>query len=363
MISTNRMFFLLLCVCLQVIAYTPTKITVLTKYIGGEDDHGHKGAKRSLVDGLRHLRVNFNVNPKYLHEVGDVVHIMAGETFVLDQVIALKRQGQVKKIIVGPNFGEFCRAGSPYVYDVNIDAVLSLADWTITGFLRSYPDFDTTKIKKWFSGVDALFWRPEPKEKGRYVLVYDKWLPVLADAVEAVLRDNGWIPLRISYGSYTIDQFKELLQQVQFAVFLSYSESQGLALAESWSMDVPTLVWNCKGPHSYQGINYLVSSACPFMTPATGLPWENIQELATYLEHIEKLLPQFSPRQWVLRNMTDDISVRALLDIIISLVDRGDDVQKYYSGIGVRKPNVFSEFGILSAGIQRGRIIKYTMRA
>jgi hypothetical protein len=337
----KRVPFLLLCICLQVIAYNPTKITVLTKYIGGEADHGHKGAKRSLVDGLQHIGVNFNVNPMYLHEVGDVVHIMAGETFVLDQVIPLKQRGLVKKIIVGPNFGEFCRAGSPYVYDEHIDGVLSLADWTISGFMRSYPDFDPTKIKKWFSGVDAWFWRPVSQEKGRHVLVYDKWQPELADVVEVMLRDYGWIPLRVSYGSYTIDQFKELLQQVQFAVFLSYSESQGLALAESWSMDVPTLVWNCKGPHSYQGIYYPDSSACPFMTPATGLPWKNMQEFAVYLEHIEELLPQFSPRQWVLRHMTDEISVRALLDIIISLDDRGDDVQKNYSGIGVRKPNMF----------------------
>lgn len=310
---------LLLCICLHIAAYNPTKITVLTKSIGGSADHGHKGALRSLVKGLERIGATFNLNPESIDEVGDLVHIMAGEPFVLDQILALKEQGKIQKIIVGPNMGVFCTADSPYVRNPNIDAIISLSDWVVNGFMDAYPDVDRSKVKQWFSGVDEYFWSPLKCQKGRRVLVYNKWQSKLADAVEEELRSYGWDPIRVSYGFYTINQFKELLQQVCFAVFLSYSESQGIALAESWAMNVPTFVWNLQGPVDYLGIHYPITSSCPFLTPATGMEWANMQEFKVALEHIDEFLPQFAPRAWVLNHMTDEISARGLLAIIASL--------------------------------------------
>lgn len=340
MVSAIKQLFFLLSIGLHVIAYTPSKITILTGPLGDIIDYGHAGAKHSLIEGLRRIGVNFNVNPQSIKDIGDVVHIMAGDRMTLNQVIALKRRNYIKKIIVGPNCGEFCSAGSPYVYDSNIDAIITLADWVVEGFMLAYPNFDRTKIKQWFSGVDADFWLPDLQLKERSVLVYEKWQPQLADIVEATLRDHGWIPFRVSYGSYTLDQYKESLQQAQFAVFLSSSESQGIALAEAWAMDVPTIVWNCKRKHEYLGIKYPVTSACPFLTSATGLEWENMEEFTNYVAQVENLLPLFTPRDWVLEHMTDEVSAHALLTIISSLDNASDDVQRNYNDVVPRKPSL-----------------------
>jgi hypothetical protein len=245
---------------------------------------------------------------------------MAGDVHSFDTLRALKESGQVKKIVVGPNVGEFCKVGSSYVRAPYIDAIISLADWTVDGFLAAYPDLSRDKIKQWFHGVDTDYWMPSTEEKKeRYVVVYNKEQPALTNIVEQILRDNGWTPLRITYGQYNAAQFKHALGVAQFAVFLSYSESHGIALAEAWSMDVPTIVWNDKGPHAYLGITYTYSSSCPFLTAATGIDWQTIDQFKEQLADVDALLTSCTPRQWVIDNMSDERSVQALLRILEAL--------------------------------------------
>ena len=53
------------------------------------------------------------------------------------------------------------------------------------------------------------------------------------------------------------------------AVFMSRSESQGLALAEAWAMDVPTLVW--QSPPGEPGSVFSLSDPAPYLTSDTGV--------------------------------------------------------------------------------------------
>ena len=62
--------------------------------------------------------------------------------------------------------------------------------------------------------------------------------------------------------------------QIRFcllAVFLSSSESQGIALAEAWSMNVPTFVWNPK-PKELNGRYFPSVDSAPYLTPETEFP-------------------------------------------------------------------------------------------
>ena len=65
-------------------------------------------------------------------------------------------------------------------------------------------------------------------------------------------------------------------------VFLSTFETQGIALAEAWSMDVPAIVWDPQGQAEWRGRTFTSRSSAPFLTPATGvtlvrMTWVSIQ--------------------------------------------------------------------------------------
>ena len=57
---------------------------------------------------------------------------------------------------------------------------------------------------------------------------------------------------------FTPDDFRRLLDEAAIGVFLSTFETQGLALAEAWSMDVPTVVWDPRGTAEWRGRSFPV---------------------------------------------------------------------------------------------------------
>ena len=114
-----------------------------------------------------------------------------------------------------------------------------------------------------------------------------------------------------------MDEYKKLLTKCQFAVFLSESEMQGMALAESWAMNVPTLVWNPMQCSS-GGVFFRTSSA-PYLTEVLGDSWKTVEELESLLDQFPDKLKTYSPRAWTKKNLTDEASVCQLLEIFSNL--------------------------------------------
>jgi hypothetical protein len=287
------------------------KLTILTKpthisHVCGE----HAAVMRSLLQGIKNLQVPYNYNPSSVDDVGDVV-LVTNNNEALKQAVALKKQGRIKKLFVGPNF---------YPHEVDfpeVDVYLVPSEWVII-FAKSDCAQIVSRCKVWYAGVDTDFWNPLNycNNESKNVLVYWKTEPVnFCEAVERKLKKHGWNLRRLKYGSYKFDQFKEILLDSRFAVFISVSESQGLALAECWAMDVPTLVWNPQVAPILGNICENVSS-CPYLTFYTGIDWQSLSEFEAILQTIDRYLSICSPRKWVVEHMTDEVSVRRLIEII-----------------------------------------------
>jgi len=142
-------------------------------------------------------------------------------------------------------------------------------------------------------------------------------------AVERIVRACGLEPrrLRAAAGEHALfgpDEYRHLLDESQLAVFLSAFETQGLALVEAWSMDVPTAVWDPQGEAEWRGKTFQAGSSAPYLTPVTGRRWRSLDELEPVLHGMLADRAAFQPRAWVLAHMTDEICARALYDIIRS---------------------------------------------
>ena len=132
----------------------------------------------------------------------------------------------------------------------------------------------------WYVGVDEEYWKPmsNDHQTSNKVMVYWKTEPEhFCHSVEELLRKYGWEPVRIHYGHYDLTTYKKVPSEVRFAVSLSRFESQGIALAEAWSMDVPTLPWNPKENY-YNNKTYHVPS-CPYLCALMGKDWKELADL------------------------------------------------------------------------------------
>lgn len=276
---------------------------------------GPDAVARSLTAGFKNLGVSYNYNPSTIKEIGKTV-IVLSSVKALKQVIALKKEHRIRTIFAGPNLVIFPTDEDSILESKAVDKCLVPSKYVKNLYIRKSPSLKN-HIIVWPAGVDERYWRPPSKKptKRNAVLYFKNTDTELYKSAERILKKYNWNPIKIIYGKYLSEEFRKALSSSQFMVFLSRGESQGIALAESWAMDVPTLVWNpktliIKGERIY---NY---SSAPYLTGSTGMKWKKIEDFESIIEGIDNKLKTFLPRGWILSNMTDTKSAEILLSAI-----------------------------------------------
>ncbi|MDQ3245115.1 MAG: hypothetical protein M3P22_02120, partial [bacterium] len=174
------------------------------------------------------------------------------------------------------------------------------------------------RVVPWYAGVDTTYWKPNNKAKNKEVMVYFKNAPkAFLTEVELILKKYGYTIHRVVYGHYSKNHFKKILEKSIFSIFLSITETQGIALAEAWSMDVPTLVWDPEIEHYY--LRGVKTTSAPYLRKENGMRWKELRELDILLSDGNLNLESFSPRVWVLNNMTHKHSAELFLNICNSV--------------------------------------------
>jgi len=280
---------------------------------------GHHALVRSVVEGLRAIDADFNFNPRRAADLGRAVY--APENAALRQAAELKRSRQIEYLAAGPVNALFADENDRVLFMPEIDRLIVPSEWAKT-FYRDAPEL-AAKIRVCPAGVDAQFWKPTSgRKRGQNAIVYWKsGDEAFCQQVESIARRCGLAPRRVRSGAgegdhYTHDEFRAWLDEAAIAIVLSAFETQGLALAEAWSMDVPTLVWNPRAEAEWRGRSFHAESSAPYLTAATGRAWTTVDELEPALRAALAERATFHPRDWVLAHMTDAICSAALYTII-----------------------------------------------
>ena len=294
-------------------AYSFKKLTVL-----GDAMPSHSGpffVRQSLISGLSSIGFPFNVNPP-ANQVGDAVVVLSGINN-LQTAMQWKASGKISYLIGGPNIMNSPKEFNYLLVRNELDACLVPSYWIQVAYEEDAPSLKE-RLRCWFAGVDTNYWQSTQKNKNKVLIYWKTESKPFCDQVEYVLRHYGYDPVRIRYGSYNQETYKKLLDQSQFAVFITRSESQGIALAEAWAMDVPTLNFD-PGSLTYRGRTYSIVSSCPYLTKFTGKTWKTMNDFEFLLKKYGEISKFFSPRKWICQNMSDQISAQQLLSIIETL--------------------------------------------
>jgi hypothetical protein len=274
---------------------------------------GHPAVTKSLIRGLKLKKFFHNFN-NYNQINYDICWVLSG---VDTLKYALDTRDNYKFLVVGPNVVNMPNDENNILINKKIDLILVPSKW----IKCAYEDFiNKKKIICWYSGVNEKFFNSKATKKvTRKVLVYSKTPNHnLLKKIKILLNKNNLEMILIKYGAYTQANFKKALSTVDFAIFISQSESQGIALAESWSMNVPTFVWQ-KKILKINNVNYKYTSAAPYLSAKTGNFFNNIQQLNKIVKDYYKNRLKLVPRKWILKNMTDKISAKNILNILNNL--------------------------------------------
>jgi len=276
---------------------------------------GPDAVLKSLINGFNRLNVKYNLNPKEIKEIGKTV-IVLSNIEALKQAIDLKKKKKINHLLAGPNLVVFSSDFDHIIASPEIDICLVPSKQVAKLYVNDDPTL-VNRTKIWYAGVDENYWKPNNNNSSsnNIIIYYKNVNNNLRKKVTMLLKEYHWNPIHIKYGCYTPEEYKSALSMSRFTVFLSNKESQGISLTESWSMNIPTFVWNPKKTIIQDRLIKNYSSA-PYLTNKTGIKWDKIDDLENILVLIYQYIRAFNPRKWILENMTDIKSAKLLLNII-----------------------------------------------
>jgi len=161
------------------------------------------------------------------------------------------------------------------------------------------------KIKVWPSGVEVQ----QASTRNGLPIINNKFLD--DDLLKTIKSEVGNCRV-FTYGKFKRQDYINALQDAPYVIYLSKSESQGLALQEAWAHDVPTFVnrsnfWQ-SGELSWEApqIN------CPYVTPELGEIFDNPVDIPIMVKGIASL----HPKEYCDQELSDRASAKKLLEII-----------------------------------------------
>ena len=275
---------------------------------------GHYAVTRSLIDGLQKAGIPFIYNPPKLFDCTERVIVLSG-LLTLKQAIALRKKGIIKKLAAGPNLVVLPSDSPELIRSEYIDRCIVNSDWVRNLYVADMPELEP-KLIVWPAGVDEKAWDPAGTPKNpRSLLFYSKTPAgnLFRDCLQ-IAEAAGFVVSVIEYGSYTPAQFKTSLDANSMMVYFSATESQGIALAEAWSMNVPTITWN-PGIFQLKG-HTVVSSSAPYLTEETGVFFRDAPDFGRVIDKLAADSFAFDPRKWILSHQTDELSARHLMELM-----------------------------------------------
>lgn len=268
---------------------------------------GPASVERNLLAGLRRIGQSFRLNPTE-SAVTPWVGVLSDPNGALPWAIRAKRSGPIERLVAGPNLVVVPDEYDRILTDPAIDLVITPCKWVSDFYAQIAPNL-IGRLAEWPVGVDEDYWCPDPNSAGKIVdfLIYDKigqaQNRLLVPAVLQELAQRGLTFETLSYGDYDLAHYRYLLRTSRAMIYLTESESQGIALFEAWACDIPTLVWD-RQLLEWKGYCMTGASSAPYLGPDCGLSFRDLTGLPGRLDKFEASLSAFRPREFILRRFT-----------------------------------------------------------
>lgn len=121
-----------------------------------------------------------------------------------------------------------------------------------------------------------------------------------------------------NYGSYNEEDYLNFLQNAKYMIVLDAHESQGFAVEEALSCNVPLLVWNVKSMNQEAITNHpdIKASSIPYWDERCGEFFYQFEELESTFNKFIIRLETYKPREYILENLSVERCSERFLQLI-----------------------------------------------
>jgi hypothetical protein len=212
-----------------------------------------------------------------------------------------------KKFIFGPHFSTFPNHKIVKILGSN-SVYIQPSEWAANVW-RQVEVCNQFKIQVLPFGVDTETFCEEILigSRNKVFIYFKNRNPLELHYLEHLLLTQG-IEYRIfDYKArYSEDEYIDYLKHAKFGIWLGCHESQGFALQEALSCNVPLFVWSVKSMSQEYGCNYppLEATTIPYWDNRCGEYIYDINNFAIRFKDFLHRLETYRPREYILENLS-----------------------------------------------------------
>ncbi len=208
--------------------------------------------------------------------------------------------GDISNCLLGPNI---CTLPIDNKYVMNhksYDSLIVPSRWVKDLYKRWIPE---DKIKIWAVGIDIDKFSDKSKFYKKYdFLIYLKRRDVSdLKHVINILNSLKKKYVVVEYGKYTEVDFIKCIEESKFGMVIGNCESQGIAIQEMMSCNLPLLVWDVKEWKDRGKENICKSTSIPYWDDSCGRVFYNLKEALDEIINIQNGI--YDPRKFILENL------------------------------------------------------------
>ena len=230
------------------------------------------------------------------------------------------------KVLLWPNLDFYPSHMDNKLNGILYDKTFLVPSHWIKGMLQHFGYVGDLQV--WPAGIDTHEFFKTNGDR-HYILVYFKSRSQdELNKLLALLKRKHISYKVIIYGNYTEEEFKNLLYNTKYVVWIWRQESQWIALQEILAMDIPIVVWDVKRvgdwvPKGKEGAIFS-QEELDFNTGVTSAEYFNDQcwikvheysELIPAIDHMESKYQSFTPRQYIEKNLSLEKQAKAILSL------------------------------------------------
>ena len=211
-------------------------------------------------------------------------------------------------LFIGPNIVDippYC----PALMDYN-NYVTSIVPSAWVKYLHNkwLPD---DKVVVWAAGIDYKIWNEKKSDIKQDFIIYYKNRPKEdLDKVKSFLESKKASYKLIEYGKFNHIEFFEEISKSKYGFLIDGSETQGIAIAEMMSCNLPLLVWDIKKDPQ----KLFSPTSVPYFDETCGEVFYDFENIENAFNKFIKT--SYSPREYILKNCNYITQSKKILEII-----------------------------------------------
>lgn len=224
------------------------------------------------------------------------------------------------KFLFGPHFSIFPEKNQMDIIQGKNSIYLQPSEWAKNVWLF-HPFCKNIRLDVLPFGVNTIKFSPckSISERTNVFIYYKRRNPHELQILTSFLQSNNLNPRIFNYVTkYPEEEYINYLKNSKFGIWLTAHESQGFALQEALSCNVPLLVWNVTSMNQEYGSNYqdIKATTIPYWDERCGENFTELNELNATFEKFISKLNDYKPREYILENLSFDKCKNKLIELI-----------------------------------------------